>query len=293
MSVSTLKRKHFAYTDLLSEDEDPFSTNKVTGYSLNVPIIGTCMPTIVCADTCYFASGPSTWTASLRKQHRLMNSIKADPQGVAVRIVKSATRKKLTFIRWNGGGDLFEESVVCLDAVAVAMPDVPQWVVSRIPRLAAQVTPRPNVYLHFSVDRSSWNRLNEFRGLAPAGLQWFWSYQCDKDEQPESGDIAPVIFRDGYDPKGGQLYGNDCPLNANEDITGVCEGCRRCFNGGAVERAKECRGLSMRRETSSPDRSTSESSRPQGQTLPDTSAAEEHSDERSKSTEKRTSKGRR
>jgi len=243
MSVKTLFKKHRTYSDHLSENEDPFSTNKVTGWSLNVPIIGTCMPTIVCAETCYFAKGASTWTPSLKKQHRLMNSIKADPAGTAARIVKSARRKKMTFIRWNGGGDLFEELIGCLDAVAVAMPDVPQWVVSRIPEMGSRVVPRENVYLHFSVDRSSWGRLEEFRSLVPKGLQWFWSYQCDKDEVPKSGDIAPVIFRDGYDPKGHPLYGNDCLLNAAEEIDGVCETCRRCFDGEAVRRAKECKSL--------------------------------------------------
>jgi len=249
MSVKSLAKKHVHYSERLDPREDPFSTNKVTGRSLNFPIIGTCKPTIVCSDTCYFAKGPSTWTASLKKQHRLMNSIKDDPAGVAARIVKSARRKKLTFIRWTGGGDLFPELIPCIDAVAVAMPDVPQWIVSRIPKLAARITPRKNVYLHLSVDRSSWDRLDEFRSIVPDGLQWFWSYQCDKGETPPSPDVAPVIFRDGYDPMGGQLYGNDCPLNAADDITGVCETCRRCFNGGAVERAKECRGLSTRPET--------------------------------------------
>lgn len=249
MSVRTLKRKHVPYADRLDANEDPFSANKVTGHSINVPIIGTCMPTIVCAETCYFAKGASTWTPSLKKQHRVMNSIKDDPEGIAKRIVKSARRKKLTFIRWNGGGDLFEEILPCIDAVAVAVPDVPQWVVSRIPSLAAKVTPRPNVYLHFSVDRASWNRLDEFRSLAPADLQWFWSYQCDKEEVLKSGDIAPVIFRDGYDPKGNPLFENDCPLNSSDCIVRICETCRRCFNGGAVERAKDCLGSSMRRGT--------------------------------------------
>lgn len=289
MSVNTLRRKHVAYRDLLEPGEDPFSNNRVTGHSLNVPIIGTCMPTVVCAATCYFACGPSTWTASLKKQHRLMNSIKVDPRGVAERIVKSARRKRLTFIRWNGGGDLFEESVACIDFVAVAMPDVPQWVVSRIPALASRITPRDNVYLHFSVDRSSWNRLDEFRGLVPAGLQWFWSYQCDKGESPTSGDVAPVIFRDGYDPKGAALYGNDCPLNSSEDISNVCEGCRRCFDGGAVERAKKCRGLSTRPPISSPGTCTSGSAKQLDLTFTDTSDQARFCGEQSESTDATTS----
>lgn len=103
MSVKTLARKRQDYPDLLRDDEDPFSTNKVTRWSLNVPIIGTCKPSTVCGETCYFAKGPSTWTASLKKQHRLMNAIKANPSRVADMIVESAIRKKMDFIRWNGG----------------------------------------------------------------------------------------------------------------------------------------------------------------------------------------------
>jgi hypothetical protein len=235
MSVKSLARKHVAYEDRLAEGEDPFSANKVTRFSLNVPIIGTCKPTTVCADTCYFAKGATTWTPSLRKQHRLMNSIKDDPVAVGKRIVASATRKRLSFLRWNGGGDLFEEMLACIDYVSGEMPAVPQWVVSRLPRLAARITPRPNVFLHLSIDKSSWQRLDEFRSLAPAALQWFFSYQCDKDEVPPPV-IAPIVFRDGYDPKGSPLSGYDCALNASEKIDDVCESCRACFDGEAVRR---------------------------------------------------------
>lgn len=238
MSVKSLARKRQDYTDLLASDEDPFSTNKVTRWSLNVPIIGTCTPSVVCGETCYFAKGPSTWTASLKKQHRLMNAIKADPARAADMIVESAIRKKLDFIRWNGGGDLFEEMLPCIDRVAVLLPDVQQWVVSRKPALAARVTPRPNVWIHLSTDRSCMNRLDDMRQLAPPDLQWFWSYQCDKGEGTPPNEIAPVIFRDGYDPKGEPLVPNDCPLNGAESIVRMCETCRRCFNGEAVERCK-------------------------------------------------------
>lgn len=243
MSVKTLKKKHVFYTDTLAPGEDPFSTNKVTGFSLNVPIIGTCKPTVVCGETCYFAKGPSTWTASLKKQHRLLNSIRENPAAAAERIVHFAKKKKLEFIRWQGGGDLFPEAIPCIDAVAKSLPDVAQWVVSRIPKLAASVIARPNVYVHFSVDQSSWKRLEEFRQLVPAGLQWHWSYQCDAGERPPSQSIAPVIFRDKYDPQGDRLGEHDCPLNASEDITGVCGACKRCFNGWATERRAKCEPL--------------------------------------------------
>lgn len=240
MSVKTLARKHVRYADLLRNDEDPFSTNKVTRWSLNVPIIGTCMPTEVCSETCYFATGPSTWTASLKKQHRLMNAIEANPHRVADMIVESASRKRMTFIRWNGGGDLFPEILPCIDRVAVLMPDTPQWVVSRKPLLASRITPRGNVWVHLSVDRSSWPRLAEMRELSPRSLQWFWSYQCDKGEQNVPGSVAPVIFRHNYELDGEEATENDCPLNTSDSIVRICETCRRCFNGEAAERAKRC-----------------------------------------------------
>jgi hypothetical protein len=239
MPVKSLTKKHRPHVDLLAPGEDPFSTNKVTGYSLNVPIIGTCSPTQVCADTCYYARGATTWRQSLDKQHRLMNSIKADPIDTGDRIVRFAMRKRLTFIRWNGGGDLFEEMLPCIDRVATKVPDVPQWIVSRLPGLASRVAPRDNVYLHFSVDKSSWARLDEMRRLTRGSLlQWFWSYQCDKGETMPSPDVAPVIFRHNYDLAGDTAVANDCPLNTSDCIVRICETCRRCFNGEAVARSE-------------------------------------------------------
>jgi len=247
MSVATLARKSQGHDELLAPDENPFSTNKVTGWSLNFPIIGTCTPSPVCSETCYFAKGPATWPASLAKQHRLLNSLRADPHRLAGRIAAWATRLRLTYVRWCGGGDLVAETPACLDAVATALPDVPQWVVSRKPEIAATITPRPNVYLHLSVDRSSWDRLERFRVLAQPALQWFWSYQCEPGEVPQAG-VAPVVFREKYDLDGSAPIEQDCPLNLNESIVRVCESCRRCFNGDAVRRAKDCHA----KPTSSP-----------------------------------------
>lgn len=233
MSVRTLAHKQQGHKDLLRADENPFSTNKVTGHSLNMPIIGTCLPTGLCAETCYFSRGPATWSASLGKQHRLLNSTRAHPLETADMISQWAVRLRLTFIRWNGGGDLIEESLPCIDRVALNLRRIPQWVVSRKPQLASRIVPRPNVYVHFSVDAGSWQRLEEMRQSAPADLQWFWSYQCGPEEQPPPR-AAPVIFRDSYDRRGTPEAEGDCPLNGRDDISGVCEGCRRCFDGSAV-----------------------------------------------------------
>jgi hypothetical protein len=221
--------------ETLAADENPFSTNKVTGHSLNYPIAPTCAPTKVCIDTCYFGRGPSTWTAALKKQWRLYNSTAIDPEGTAAVIAAWVRRLKLPFVRWNGGGDLFTESVECINAAAPLMPDVPQWVVTRLPQHAVNIKPAANVYVHFSLDGTSWTRAAAMRAYEG---NWFWSYQCDKGERPEKS-LAPVVFYDSYDPSGERLNEDDCPLNAAEDIAGTCERCRRCFDGSAVRRGRE------------------------------------------------------
>jgi hypothetical protein len=237
MNFPSLQRKttDARTDDLLAADENPFSTNKVTGHSLNYPIATTCTPTKVCVQTCYFGCGPSTWSASLKKQWRLYNSTLADPQRTAALIAGWAIRLRLSFVRWNGGGDLFKESVECINAAAPLMPGIPQWVVTRLPQHAVNIEPAPNVFVHFSVDKGSWIRaaaMRQYQG------NWFWSYQCDAGEFPEKS-LAPVVFYDHYDPGRERLNGDDCPLNAADDIAGTCAKCRRCFDGAAVARARE------------------------------------------------------
>lgn len=238
MNLSKLAAKTRAQpAAMLGADENPFSSNRVTGWSINFPITETCQPTKVCAETCYFARGPSTWTAALAKQVRLQNRLDADPDGLADQIVAWATKLRMTFIRWQGGGDMTRNSARCIGRVAAALPEVAQWVVTRRPVFAAQIAPRENVYVHISTDRSSLDRVREFEAMAHDGLQWFWSYQGDRGEVPPAG-IAPIVFRDGYRPEPGDVVAEgDCPLNRLDDITGACGGCRMCFDGTAVKRA--------------------------------------------------------
>lgn len=233
------EKTRLAPDECLRLDENPFSTNKVTGWSLNFPIAESCLPTKVCAKTCYFAQGPSTWTSSLAKQVRLQNRLEKDPFGLADQIVTWAGRLRMDFVRWHGGGDMTANSARCINDVARTLPNIPQWVVTRRPALAVAISPRPNVYVHLSTDKSSMDRLKEFAAIAPDGLQWFWSYQCDAGEVPP-GDVAPIVFRNRYKPLSGEFPAwTDCPLNWSDDIAGECGRCRKCFNGEAVYRARQ------------------------------------------------------
>lgn len=245
--VASVVRKTRALPVVMGEGDDErdcdlLSSNKVTGHSLNFPIAGTCQPTAVCARTCYFASGPSTWNAALKKQVRNKAKCEADPAAFAARVCEEYDRRRLTFLRWNGGGDLFPAAVESVNWIGVNRPDVTVWLVTRIPRLAAKIAHAPRVFVHFSLDARSLTRREEFLSLKPLSGNVFFSYQGDRGEIITDAAGASVVFFDRYRPSG--LFNEVdaaalCPLNTHGDITGVCESCRRCFNGDAVRHREQ------------------------------------------------------
>jgi hypothetical protein len=216
------------------------SGNKVTGYSVNVPIAETCRPTAICIKTCYFAVGAPSWLNSLRHQRKVYEAMKFDHIAFAERVAMEYDQLDLTFIRWNGGGDLFEESVATINYLARMRPDIVIWVVTRLPEWAAKIDQAPNVYVHFSLDKHSISRAKDFISRQPRTQNYFFSYQCGEGEIPaqESLKDISVLFFDNYKPTTDvSVYTPEivCPLNKAEDISGVCENCRRCFNGDAVK----------------------------------------------------------
>ncbi len=220
--------------------ESVLSFNKVTGHSINVPIASTCRPTAVCLETCYFAVGAPSWRHSLLHQSRVYASLKANPVEFAERVAMEYDRLRLSFLRWNGGGDLFDESVDAINHLAAMRPDVILWVVTRIPEMAAKVGDFPNLFVHFSLDRDSKGRAAQFLRARPRSSRYFFSYQCARGEVPDLTSLSgsSVLFFDNYQPTT-DLAGLPpevvCPLNSSSSISGVCESCRRCFNGNAVE----------------------------------------------------------
>ena len=254
MAVKKLYTKTPDHQVLLDSRETVLSHNKVTGWSVNVPIAKTCQPSKVCIETCYFSKGGTAWPASLNKQVRVYNSIKADPIGTAQRIVNECTKNKATYLRWNGGGDLFEESILCLSEVARLKPETPIWVVTRIPKMAAGVPDIKNVFVHFSLDKHSLDRRDKAISLNPKNNKLFFSYQCEKNEEPPAdiSKLVSVIFWDSYKMKTVPKWNKTaletiCPLNwrrfEGKDICGTCESCRRCFDNSASKHAEKVTGL--------------------------------------------------
>jgi hypothetical protein len=226
------------------------SGNKVTGFSVNFPIANTCRPSKVCIETCYYAVGATAWDNSLRKQLWLMQHCIENPVQFAEEIVAEYRKKKLEYLRWNGGGDLFPASVEALNHIGEHHPDVVIWIVTRIPEMAALVGDYESLHLHFSLDKHSLERREKAIEIVKRPI--FFSYQCEIEEKPDVEDLTgnhgvSLFFFNNYyltDP----IYEKQfkqflCPLNLNRtntgDITGSCGECRRCFNGHWLNEYKE------------------------------------------------------
>lgn len=220
------------------------SSNMITGWAVNFPIYKTCKPTKVCADNCYASipHKPIAMKVALNKQIGLLNLVKENPYLVGDKIVSEMTskmRRGVKFLRWNGVGDLFKESVECLTHVAESLPDLSIWVVTRIPKWASQVPDLPNVFVHFSLDASSLDRYEKLLGLNPLSSQIFFSYTEDKEESdpPEAlrGIPIAVYFTDLYSKSIEGTYKRvSCPLNSHDDVKDMCVKCKRCWTTDAL-----------------------------------------------------------
>ena len=247
MAKTAFKRLQQRYDPLVEghRDYDILSHNKVTGFSVNFPIVSTCQPSKVCAETCYGLAGPISWSASLAKHTKNLEWAKATPQGFADKLEKECSKLLAKdpsfFLRWNGVGDLFPESTEALIHLNRALPELPIWCVTRIPEAVPPLLNLKNLWIHFSLDKESMKRkvlLQEMIEDTPNNL--FFSYQADKNEYlsciPEE---ISVLFLDAYKitPVNEHLRHERalCPLNLSTNIENVCYECRRCFSQKAVE----------------------------------------------------------
>ena len=247
-----LKDKYVASQEIRT-DYQILSSNRVTGWSVNFPIVSTCRPSKVCAMTCYGLKGPITWGSSLNKHARNHLWCKSDPKGFAeqleIECKKNLKKNPDFYIRWNGVGDLFHESVEALKILNKKLPDLPIWCVTRIPEQTTALANLNNVFIHFSLDKSSMKRREEvLKKFKKRPKNLFFSYQCDANERLKSipSDIS-VLFFDQYKiPSESKKFTESsatCPLNLNEDINGMCNRCRLCFDGSALASKTESKAI--------------------------------------------------
>lgn len=235
-------------TGLLDTGERILSRNAIAGATLDVPIEGTCKPSKTCVKDCYAASSRQAMPRMLAHQYRVQHSMDADPAAFAQRVMAEYDNLGLTYLRWNGVGDLSESAVHTINWIGQNRPDAVLWVVTRKPELAARIEHFPNIYVHFSLDSSSLDRRDQFLALQPRSRNYFFSYQCERDELPPANVQASVVFHRRYKLVKGSDPANPalCPLNLLTDCTDACANCRRCFNGKAVETRDIPAGMSTR-----------------------------------------------
>lgn len=246
MALSRFKRLQDKTPNIIASSLECtiLSSNRVTGWSVNFPIGATCQPSKLCAETCYGLKGPITWSSALRKQVRNLAWCRNDPVAFAERLEVECTKILAKdpgfYLRWNGVGDLFQESVNALKELNRRLPKMPIWCVTRIPRFAIQLANLQNLWVHFSFDKSSIERYSQMSRYSSDMRNLFFSYQCDSDEHLEELPVdVGVLFFDGYKIKEPNRQWSQspitCPLNFKADISGTCSYCRRCFDGKAVE----------------------------------------------------------
>ena len=229
--------------DLKPVDQDAsfrvLSRSQVTGYAVNFPIQKTCRPTAVCRDTCYFAVKLNASLPALRLQHRNLELCVKDPEAFAQKVIYEYDNTGINYLRWNGGGDLFEEAIVAIDYIGIKRPDIVLWIVSRKAELAAQLRPNPNHYIHLSLDRTLIGQQSQIRSMFKHENIHF-SYQVHPDEtlSEETASKVDLIFLHDYAPipeRHRHKIDKFCPLNGAESITDACGQCRRCFDGSLIE----------------------------------------------------------
>ncbi|MDC0541797.1 EVE domain-containing protein [Paracoccaceae bacterium] len=211
------------------------SRNQVTGYAVNFPIQKTCRPTPVCKDTCYFAVKLNASIPALTLQHRNLYFCQQDPEEFARHVIYGYDNAGLSYLRWNGGGDLFNEALEAIEYIRIHRPDIVLWIVSRKAELAAQLKYHNNHHIHLSLDRSLIDQKAQIRSMFKHD-KVFFSYQVHPEETVENSviDKVDLIFMHDYQAIPSEFEESNekfCPLNGANTITDACGQCRRCFDG--------------------------------------------------------------
>lgn len=219
----------------ISKISKVLSRNQVTGYALNFPIQKTCRPTKVCKDTCYFAVKLNASIPALKLQHRNLAFCQKDPENFAKQVIYEYDNLGLNYLRWNGGGDLFDEAIIAIEYIRINRPDLVLWIVSRKAELAAELKFHKNHFIHLSLDRTLIDQKSQLLSMFKHS-NIFFSYQVHPDEILDSTviDEVDLVFIHDYAPVPTKFIKNIekfCPLNGAESITDACGQCRRCFDG--------------------------------------------------------------
>jgi len=247
-NVSELRKRVKAlmreYDATLSDKEDVCSDNAKTGSSINVPQI-VCNFTTVCSNVCYGAmrGRPITWPNSLKKYIRVYRYLlSALHEEAADRIHREYERKHMTFLRWNGVGDLFPESATIVTQLVKRHPEDVLLVVTRKPNMIPLIPKKAdNLYLMFSLDGCKESERRKAEVLRLKHPRLYFSFLRRFPDEDTMG--ARIVFNAQQSKK--ILPFDDpvtvCPVDADKiPVKGACVKCRKCFRPDVLDGSKHC-----------------------------------------------------
>jgi len=219
------------------------SSNAKTGFSINFPLgpSGTCRPSPVCSETCYGAmpGKPITWEKSILKYWRVYRYfLEANPDEIAERIHEEYIKRGMTFLRWNGVGDLFPESAAVISSLSRRHPDDVLLVVTRKPEMVSLVPSHDaeNLYLMFSLDGSNDSKRRKAIVSRYKYPRLYFSFLRRFANEDTLG--ARIVFNAQQSKK--ILPYDDpitvCPVDADKvPVKGACTKCRKCFRPDVLD----------------------------------------------------------
>ena len=101
-----------------------------------------------------------------------------DPESFAQRVIYEYDNAGINYLRWNGGGDLFDEAANAIEFIRVHRPDIVLWIVTRKPEIASQLKFHQNHYIHVSLDQTSYFKRAQIKSIVQYGMS-----KCTKGEK--------------------------------------------------------------------------------------------------------------
>jgi hypothetical protein len=143
----------------------------------------------------------------------------------------------MTFLRWNGVGDLFPESVAVISELVKRHPEVVLEVVTRKPDMVSLVPKKvDNLYLMFSLNGSAESKKRRAAVLKRKHPRLYFSFLRRFADEDTLG--ARIVFNAQQAKK--ILPFDDphtvCPVDADRiPVKGACANCRKCFRPDVLD----------------------------------------------------------
>jgi hypothetical protein len=216
-------------------DDHLLSDNGKTSASFDLPIFYTCRPTRICPRYCYGLRKSKLLACPwvLPKQLRTLRVVETcEPEQVADRLYRECVDRGLSFLRWNGIGDLTPKTVAIINCFVERYTDVASWVVTRNEKLAPMLMREaPTLFVQFSLDSTPESRRRKDVMDRVAHDRVYYSFMRAAPDDDTMGAAVTYNLQQGE----GVLPTADlptlCPADTGaSDREGACLLCRKCFS---------------------------------------------------------------